>query len=71
MMKIICWCILVILMFFVPNGIISFYSELCFWALILIVHLRLLLPFHFSITVLHCLHINHQDKGKNHWCDFR
>lgn len=27
MMKVICWCILVILMFFVPNGVISFYGE--------------------------------------------
>ena len=26
MMKIICWCILVILMFFLPNGIVSFYG---------------------------------------------
>lgn len=27
MMKVICWCILVILMFFLPNGIISFYGK--------------------------------------------
>lgn len=27
MMKVICWCILVILMFFVPNEIISFYGK--------------------------------------------
>lgn len=27
MMKIICWCILVILMFFLPNEIISFYGK--------------------------------------------
>ncbi|CAK9171488.1 unnamed protein product, partial [Ilex paraguariensis] len=28
MMKIICWCVLVILMFFLPNGIISFYESI-------------------------------------------
>ncbi|KAL6497161.1 hypothetical protein OROGR_029090 [Orobanche gracilis] len=27
MMKVICWCILVVLMFFVPNGMISFYAS--------------------------------------------
>lgn len=27
MMKIICWCILVILMFFLPNEVISFYGK--------------------------------------------
>lgn len=27
MMKIICWCVIVILMFFLPNGIISFYGK--------------------------------------------
>ena len=26
--KILCWCILVFLMFFVPNGVVSFYGEL-------------------------------------------
>jgi len=30
MMKIICWCILVIFMFFLPNEIISFYGKFLF-----------------------------------------
>lgn len=31
MMKIICWCILVIFMFFLPNEIISFYGKPVFY----------------------------------------
>lgn len=27
MAKIFCWCVVVILMFFVPNGLVSFYGE--------------------------------------------
>ena len=28
MAKIFCWCVVVILMFFVPNGLVSFYGEI-------------------------------------------
>jgi hypothetical protein len=30
MAKVVCWCILVILMFFLPNEIVSFYGKLVF-----------------------------------------
>ncbi|GER44043.1 serinc-domain containing serine and sphingolipidbiosynthesis protein [Striga asiatica] len=47
MMKVICWCILVILMFFVPNGIISFYETTSKFGsgLFLLVQVVLLLDF--------------------------
>ncbi|KAL1559004.1 putative serine incorporator [Salvia divinorum] len=47
MMKIISWCIFVILMFFVPNGIISFYEETSKFGsgLFLLVQVVLLLDF--------------------------
>ncbi|KAL0397172.1 UNVERIFIED_CONTAM: putative serine incorporator [Sesamum calycinum] len=47
MMKIICWCILVILMFFLPNGIISFYEAISKFGsgLFLLVQVVLLLDF--------------------------
>ncbi|KAL3529003.1 hypothetical protein ACH5RR_008325 [Cinchona calisaya] len=47
MMKVICWCLLVILMFFVPNGIISFYETTSKFGsgLFLLVQVVLLLDF--------------------------
>ncbi|XP_057767747.1 uncharacterized protein LOC130988021 [Salvia miltiorrhiza] len=47
MMKIICWCILVILMFFLPNGIVSFYEATSKFGsgLFLLVQVVLLLDF--------------------------
>lgn len=32
MMKIICWCLMVIFMFFLPNGIISFYGKMSYFS---------------------------------------
>ncbi|XP_059299726.1 uncharacterized protein LOC132052276 [Lycium ferocissimum] len=47
MLKIICWCILVIFMFFLPNGIISFYETISKFGsgLFLLVQVVLLLDF--------------------------
>lgn len=47
MMKIICWCLMVIFMFFLPNGIISFYETISKFGsgLFLLVQVVLLLDF--------------------------
>ncbi|MQL79874.1 hypothetical protein Taro_012306 [Colocasia esculenta] len=47
MVKIFCWCILVILMFFVPNGVVSFYEGMSKFGsgLFLLVQVVLLLDF--------------------------
>ncbi|KAF5817110.1 putative serine incorporator/TMS membrane protein [Helianthus annuus] len=47
MMKVICWCLLVILMFFLPNGVISFYESTSKFGsgLFLLVQVVLLLDF--------------------------
>ncbi|XP_008794380.2 probable serine incorporator [Phoenix dactylifera] len=47
MAKIVCWCVLVILMFFVPNGLVSFYETISKFGsgLFLLVQVVLLLDF--------------------------
>ncbi|KAF5187913.1 Serine incorporator [Thalictrum thalictroides] len=47
MMKIVCWCLIVILMFFLPNGIVSFYESMSKFGsgLFLLVQVVLLLDF--------------------------
>lgn len=52
MMKVICWCLLVILMFFLPNEIISFYGKLLLLSKsrILVCHQWVTISFIFSFS---------------------